>query len=71
LLAKNVNDDAGILDACVALGFFASKLAPAVGECRASVFLLEDPHTHAPVCRLSLREIALWMVFSCSNWSMG
>jgi len=29
LLAKIVTDDAGILDERVALGFFASKLAPA------------------------------------------
>jgi len=29
LLAKIVNDNAGILDERVALGFFASKLAPA------------------------------------------
>ncbi|MDB1109949.1 hypothetical protein PUN49_07990 [Pseudomonas extremaustralis] len=28
MLAKNVNDDAGILKAWGALGFFASKLAP-------------------------------------------
>ncbi len=28
LLAKIVNDNAGILDKRVALGFFASKLAP-------------------------------------------
>ena len=30
LLAKIVNDNAGILDKRVALGFFASKLAPTV-----------------------------------------
>ncbi len=30
LLAKIVNDNAGILDERVALGFFASKLAPTV-----------------------------------------
>ncbi|ATN11353.1 hypothetical protein CRN80_17640 [Pseudomonas sp. FDAARGOS_380] len=28
MLAKNVNDNAGILDKRVACGFFASKLAP-------------------------------------------
>jgi len=28
LLAKNVNDNAGILENRVACGFFASKLAP-------------------------------------------
>jgi hypothetical protein len=30
LLAKNANDDAGLLDARGALGFLASKLAPTV-----------------------------------------
>ncbi|AZE87300.1 Diaminopimelate epimerase [Pseudomonas orientalis] len=30
MLAKNVNDDAGILNARGALGFFASKLAPTI-----------------------------------------
>jgi hypothetical protein len=31
MLAKNVNDDAGILDASGALWFFASMLAPTGG----------------------------------------
>jgi hypothetical protein len=32
LLAKNVNDNACILDKCVAFEFFASKLAPTGGR---------------------------------------
>ncbi len=40
MLAKNVNDNAGFLDAHGVLWFFASKLAPTrEGACLASVFL--------------------------------
>ncbi|AKA82037.1 hypothetical protein VO64_1491 [Pseudomonas synxantha] len=38
MLAKNVNDDAGSLNARGALGFFASKLAP-TGSCHAQPHL--------------------------------
>ncbi|TWS06797.1 hypothetical protein FIV36_02480 [Pseudomonas extremaustralis] len=67
MLAKNVNGGAGILNVRVVLGFFASKLAPTRGVAKP---LFSSRRTaHPPVRRFSPREIALWMVFSCSNWS--
>ncbi len=38
LLAKNVNDNAGILDKSVACAFFASKLAPTVKRLKQRAF---------------------------------
>ena len=54
LLAKIVNDNAGILNARGALGFFASKLAPtgaAAGDRSASIFSigLQLPQRHPPL----------------------
>ena len=79
MLAKNVNDNACLLVKRVVLRFFASMLAPTGGAVVACLIVSNIAPTyiciflrraaHPQVCRFSLREIALWMVFSCSNWS--